>query len=178
MSIVKGLEGKGEQEGYRLPFPGGAEFKIIRQQAGGTKWYGTLGTTYGFAAVNGSGNIEFKQSGTYNFYLNLEGQIYLYKHPDPTTDVTVNFSITKAAGYGNAVYIIGDFCDWNAASGVRLSYSDGDVWTGSMTKPQGTEIAYKFVTASYDNPSGVTWEGGNNRSLTFDTNKTVKATWQ
>ena len=167
----------------------GAEIKIIKVRGGNTTWYGNLGTTYNFASVNGSGNIAFSQSGTYNFYLNTEGDIYLVKQggaepepdPEPTTEVTVTFNITKDVGNGNAVYVIGDFCSWQIASAVRLSWTNGNVWTGTMTKPQGTTISYKFVNASYNDPSASDiweWESDPNRTLTFDTDKTVTASWR
>ena len=177
----KTLENLAELEDVEITT--GAEVKIIKQRGGNTTWYSTLGDVYGFASINSGGNIEFSQDGTYNFYLNTSGNIYLVKQggvePEPTGDVTVTFSITKDAGYDNAIYVIGDFCSWEIASAVRLSWTNGNVWTGTMTKPQGTTISYKFVNAPYNSPTKIwEWESDPNRTLTFDTNKTVTATWR
>ena len=184
----KTLENLAELEDVEITT--GAEVKIIKQRGGDTTWYGNLGTTYNFASVNGGGNIEFSQSGTYNFFLNTEGNIYLVKQggaepePELTGDVTVNFTanISADTAYGQAVYIIGDFCGWNIGSGVRLNYASAKKWTGTMTKASGTSISYKFVIGTYDSPSGVIkWESGGNRSLTFDGNTTqvtATVTWQ
>ena len=77
---------------------------------------------------------------------------------------------------GNGVYMLGDFTDptWNLAASPRGSWTNGNVWKVTLTKPAGTTITFKFVRAAYESPSGiVSWESASNRTHTFTADSEV-----
>ena len=92
----------------------------------------------------------------------------------------VTLQVTKDAGMGNSVYLIGTFCEWNVASenAIKFSWSEGNVWTVEADVMTETVYVCKLVTAATDNPTEVSWEGGENRNLTFEDGATIVLTWQ
>ena len=94
---------------------------------------------------------------------------------------TVTFAVTRDVGNGNAVYMLGDFTSptWTLSASPRGEWTTGNVWKVSLTKPAGTTIAFKFVCATYNNPSGITyWESDPNHTYPFTSNAEVTVNWQ
>ena len=80
--------------------------------------------------------------------------------------VKVNFAIKMTGNYGDQVCVVGNtekLGKWNAQNGVWLTWSDGDVWKGSVTVPQGGYVEYKLAVK--DKKNKVHWETRHNRTL-------------
>ena len=158
-----------------------AEVRIIKQYDDGktpTEWFDTLGSSYSYVSKSGN-NIKFNRTSTFSFYLNNEDNIYIVdEDPEESGQVTITFSVTKNVGDGNAVYII-SAPNWNISEAVRLNWNTGNVWTGTITKDKNATMTFKFVNAPWTNPTKIwEWEGGSDRTVTFDTDKSYNATWQ
>lgn len=179
----------------------GAEVKVVKAQEGQDDiWFAiNLPETYSYCEAK-NGNLYFSKGGTYNIYLNTSSEYWISGTPDeepetssassePSTptpsssssesdQITVTFKVSgKDAGYGNAIYLIGDFCGWDITKAIRGSYTDSG-WEIEMTKETGTKISFKFVVAAWSSPTGViAWESGSDHSHTFTTNTTVNFTW-
>ena len=109
----------------------GAKVKIIGTDGAKTDWYDQLGEAYTFAEnESGTNNVLIKEDGTYNFYLNSVGVIYIVQtsgggdEPIPTT---VTYTITDIPDW-----ITNDGCvvfawAWggDAGSGAWLSVTYG-----------------------------------------------------
>lgn len=94
--------------------------------------------------------------------------------------VTVTFTIEYGTNMGEAVYIVGSFCDWDHTKGIRGTCTD-KVWSFEITVEEGTIwSAFKFTINTWDNPSSsyIRIEGGSDRSYTFTSNATVPCSWQ
>jgi predicted alpha/beta superfamily hydrolase len=60
----------------------------------------------------------------------------------------VPFRHTWDVGIGRSVYVVGnhpDLGDWDPVRSIRLNWTPGNVWTGHIGLPAGTEIEYKFI---------------------------------
>lgn len=87
---------------------------------------------------------------------------------------SVGFSFTQDVGLGRSVYVVGshpDIGSWNPVNAVRLRWTPGNVWTGSVAIQAGTELEYKSIarTNSIDSHCDVgnaTWQSGPNLTLT------------
>ena len=111
------------------------------------------------------GYSQPKFDGKFSIYVsrNSENKIFGYT----TAEVTINFAVTKDAGSGHGVFILGEFNSWTISESCRLSWTDGNVWVGSFTLRIGSE--YKAAVGLYDASKVEYYEGGSNRIATSET---------
>lgn len=84
--------------------------------------------------------------------------------------IPVNFSVPWDVGYGNNVYVTGnhpDLGNWTATGAVKLSWTDGNVWTGRIGIQAGHALEYRYISrdgaaAAYANPANIVWAPGDN----------------
>ena len=73
-------------------------------------------------------------------------------HP---SKVALPFSITQDVGFGNEVFVSGTHRDLTSGGilpfGVKLSYTSGNVWSGSIALEAGAQITYRFYKHAGDN---------------------------
>ena len=65
----------------------------------------------------------------------------------------------KDVGYGNRLYMIGDFCEWSVESEdvVKFEYiTEHSMWGVELDVEKGVQINYQLAIASYENPSDAT----------------------
>ena len=85
--------------------------------------------------------------------------------------VTFGFSCVMDAGYGSDVFVVGNHPAlgyWYPVNGVKLHWTDGNVWTGQVALPCGNSYQYKYVIktnagASFCDAGNNTWETNANR---------------
>ena len=124
------------------------------------EWYGyyQLGSSYSFATLSGDDNIAL-EAGTYNFYLNNEGNIYLVKQSNGEETYTINWTVDWVYN-DNAVILAwvfgGDYGDGEwvettkiSNTSLNLDIDDNKSPTGMAFArfPQGTTTS----TANWDN---------------------------
>ena len=158
----------------------GAEFVDIKEEAStdifaaeielakGDKVVISLGeTVYGFyhwdsdlnKAVKDGDEYEAQLDGTYKFYVNKDGETWVTepKAPvDPEDLVETEFKVTVDAGFGRAVYVVGDFNNWTPSKENRMECGDENVWSIKLHLEEG-KYGYKFVIANYDDQDNVDW---------------------
>jgi predicted alpha/beta superfamily hydrolase len=86
-----------------------------------------------------------------------------YREPVP-------FSHTWDVGYGYALFVTGNHADlgnWSPESAVKLFWTAGNTWTGSVAIQAGHALEYKFIRRSmasgdYCNGANVEWMPGAN----------------
>ncbi len=86
----------------------------------------------------------------------------------------VGFSFTQDVGIGRSVYVVGNHPDigsWNPVNAVRLRWTPGNVWTGSVAIRAGTELEYKYIArtnsiGAHCDGGNVSWQDGPNLTLT------------
>ena len=123
-----------------------------------------------------NGNIVAKYDGHVELFLKFKNGganifINFTKDEAPAQHVNLTVQVAKDAGEGNAVYIIGDFCEWQIANALKMTYdSVNSVWTTTIDAVVGQAMAYKLALAPANNPAqtDIVWEmeGENNRSYT------------
>ena len=202
--IVLTRSGSNIAEIHDHRFEEGAEVKVLRQQEGADDvWYNVvLPEAYDYCSLQNN-NLHFDKGGTYSIFLNDAAKYYVTGTPDeqgggesssesssssssqtspePQATYTVTFAVTKNVGNGKGVYMLGDFTDptWDLAASPRGSWTEGNVWKVTLTKPAGTTISFKFVCAAYENPSDIDyWEGNPNHTYTFSKDTEVSINWQ
>ena len=158
----------------------GAEFVDIKEEAStdifaaeielakGDKVVISLGeTVYGFyhwdsdlnKAVKDGDEYEAQLDGTYKFYVNKDGETWVTepKAPvDPEDLVETEFKVTVDAGFGRAVYVVGDFNNWTPSEDNRMECGDENVWSIKLHLEEG-KYGYKFVIANYEDQGNVDW---------------------
>jgi len=86
--------------------------------------------------------------------LAASSQIANAGHP---VKVPVEFSITQDVGSGNEVFVSGSHRDLSSGGiqpwGVKLHWTDGNVWTGSIALEAGAQVTYSFVSHPISNAS-------------------------
>ena len=92
------------------------------------------------------------------------------------TNVAITFSVTYETVEGQAIYVIGDFCDWKLAGAFALEWHEGHVWSGSHEFEVGTTINFKFVMVKDGEIKD--WEADPNRTLLITEATIVNGTWQ
>ncbi len=102
--------------------------------------------------------------------------------PSNSNVVSATFIIDKClTSFGQSCWIVGDFSNWTTTGAIKLtSGTTGYVypkWIGSKSFAQGKAITFKTVVAPDNGGTIVSWEGGNNRSVTVDTIKTYESAW-
>lgn len=118
-----------------------------------------------------SGYSKPKFDGKFNIYIsrNSENKVFGYT----TAEVDINFAVTKNAGSGYGVFILGEFNSWTISESCRLSWTEGNVWVGTLTLRIGSE--YKAVVGLWDASKVEYYEGGDNRIATSETS--VNYSW-
>jgi hypothetical protein len=74
------------------------------------------------------------------------------------------FSIHYSANFGENLVLVGNrqvLGNWDPAQGLMLSWSSGDLWSGSIELESDLELEYKYACVS---PNTIRWEAGPNRS--------------
>lgn len=75
----------------------------------------------------------------------------------------------KHVEFGQAVAVIGSgevLGNWAPEYSIPLVWTEGDVWTGQVTIPKGSEAEFKFIVVFKDDGTEVVeWEECNNRLL-------------
>ncbi|HEX8076244.1 MAG TPA: alpha/beta hydrolase-fold protein, partial [Chthoniobacterales bacterium] len=64
-------------------------------------------------------------------------------HKEPVT-----FSYTGDVGFGNSVFVVGNHPDvgsWDVTHAVKLRFTPGNVWTGTIAIQAGTELQYRYI---------------------------------
>uniref|UniRef100_UPI0030F48877 carbohydrate-binding module family 20 domain-containing protein n=1 Tax=Streptomyces sp. GSL17-111 TaxID=3121596 RepID=UPI0030F48877 len=92
-----------------------------------------------------------------------------------------SFSVDATTQWGQDVHVAGDCAalgGWNTADAPKLDPAAYPVWKLDVDLPAGTTCAYKYIRK--DSGGGVTWESGDNRSLTVpaDGRVTLDDTWR
>eukprot|EP00882_Tetradesmus_deserticola_P003887 GHRQ01004111.1.p1 GENE.GHRQ01004111.1~~GHRQ01004111.1.p1 ORF type:complete len:251 (+),score=115.78 GHRQ01004111.1:188-940(+) len=80
---------------------------------------------------------------------------------------SVKFHVRYKTDFGQEVFLVGNCSalgDWDVLQGVRLVWSAGHIWEGSVELPAGAHIQYKYVVRNSDG-SVVRWQEGDNVSL-------------
>ncbi|MCG6201272.1 carbohydrate-binding module family 20 domain-containing protein [Psychromonas antarctica] len=90
------------------------------------------------------------------------------------TNVDVNFTCNNGyTNMGDSVYAVGDQAElgnWQAASAVKLNPASYPVWTGSISLPANTNIAWKCIIRNETNPSNVIqWQSGADNTVNTGT---------
>ncbi len=85
-------------------------------------------------------------------------------------DVSVNFTCDNGYTYpGQSVYVVGDhpsLGSWSPADAVKLEPNAYPSWSGAITLPEQTSIAWKCLKRDESNPAaGVEWQGGANNAV-------------
>ena len=136
---------------------------------------------------SGTGNIKALHNGDVDLYIKFSAEgsaslaIVFTKEAGIPQAAKVTLQVTKNAGFGNSIYLIGEFCEWNVASekAVKFTWGEGNVWTAEWDIMTETTYECKLVTAASDSPTEVaSWESGNNRSLLFTEAGSLTLTWQ
>ena len=92
--------------------------------------------------------------------------------------VTVRFTINYDTA-GKSFYLVGQFGDencWDITKGKALTWTDGNNWTIEIKENKGTVYVFKFVVV--DNDEIVRYEGGSNRTYTFNSDGNETFYWQ
>ena len=165
----------------------GDKIKVNNPSQGKDGWYSnaTVGELYN---LDEEGNVVLKADGTYDvdFYVTSEynNHIVLTKHegptpPPPGDKVSVSFTINYGTNWGESIYMVGTFngedC-WSVEKGKALEWTEGNNWTITIEEDKGVVYSFKFVVVS--NGQIVRWEGGSDRSYTFESNEAKVFDWQ
>ena len=161
------------------------EFKVTD---GSSVWLGgeVLAATPEDFSVEANGNIKALARGTVVLSLTIKSDgakllsIVFNKVIVTPQEVKVTLQVTKDVGDGNSIYLVGGFCDWKASDekAVKFTWGEGNVWTAEWTVMTETTYECKLVIAASENPSEMTWEGGNNRNLLFTEAGSLTLNWQ
>lgn len=82
--------------------------------------------------------------------------------------VQVSFFVPFQTKFGESLRIVGaDECvgSWNVDAAPLLQWSEGDIWTATISVPPGTALEYKIVWQSLN---GIQWESIPNRTVCID----------
>lgn len=75
---------------------------------------------------------------------------------------SVSISVSHNVDFGNRVYLVGDFCNWDPAdeNAIALEYDEAEgIWYGRFEAKVGDILHCKLVVAAYDDPTEVyDWE--------------------
>lgn len=80
---------------------------------------------------------------------------------------SVEFRISQRLSFGEFFKVVGN-CDalgnWDLGAGVKLTWTNGDVWVGTAALPIGNS-EFKYVIEKAGDPSKTFWEQGLNRRV-------------
>lgn len=75
--------------------------------------------------------------------------------------------------------MVGDFSNWQVnENAIKLTWSEGNVWSKTIKYTDSSTLTFKLVVYSESNPSQITFEGGDNRTVTLSNAQTVNLVWQ
>lgn len=82
----------------------------------------------------------------------------------------VSFSVEWATTFGESIYVVGSHPDlggWNPVEAKRLTYTPGNIWTGTVGVQEGTAFEYKYIArddsaAQHCNGANADWMPGDN----------------
>ena len=161
-----------------------AEFKVLDQSG---NYFGgeILESNANFQVLDG-GNIKALTAGTVELYFKTfangnHGLAIVFTGEQITPqEVTVTLTVTKDVGESNSIYLVGEFCNWNASNehAIRFVRGENNVWTAEIIVTTGTHYECKLVVANTENPNAMSWENGANRDLVFMAAGTYELTWQ
>ena len=86
-----------------------------------------------------------------------------------TAAVTFTADNVTSAGTGQSVFVVGDALAlgaWNACLGAPMQPTTGQSWAATVTLPSNLAVQFKYVVRDTATCTNVTWENGNNRTLT------------
>ena len=99
-----------------------------------------------------------------------EQQAYEEEHEDAIT--TLEFKIQKHLEFGQELLVVGSVRQlgtWVPASGIPLSWNEGDYWTGAVTvqRSEVPRIEYKYIVKSISEDAAldINWETGGNHNI-------------
>ncbi|ACU35085.1 carbohydrate-binding module family 20 domain-containing protein [Actinosynnema mirum] len=87
------------------------------------------------------------------------------------------FSVNATTVMGQNIFVVGDHASlggWDPARAVALSSASYPLWKTSVSLPNGTAFAYKYIRKEAN--GSVTWESGANRTSTSPA--TLNDTWR
>ena len=92
-------------------------------------------------------------------------------------DVKVRFTIKYRCKFGDQLRLVGsakELGEWDAAEGLQMEWSEGDLWALTTRLPFGLIAEYKYVVVDKD--GGERWQDGKSSHLVskFFTDKTLK----
>ena len=93
------------------------------------------------------------------------------------------FTIQHAVRYGECLRIVGSCAElgqWKPEKGLVMSWSDGNVWSGSIELHDQKQIEFKAVIWRDKSDGEVIWEGGDNHSVSLpvDGGVDIHMTWE
>ena len=138
------------------------------------------------AAANAQSDVTFK-----NLQIALDASTM-----DVGRDIPVEFKIPFQSIPGQRILVVGTWCDWITQNGLQLTWTEGNIWKGTMTLHTGSNYEYKYVVVEevlggvpgeappYFPPWGTTepkieqmfdgraymlvWQPGNNKAMALD----------
>ena len=169
-----------------IEFTSACEVKANNPALGNSGWYGVTSVYDGCGYTLGQGGNASVAAGKYKVYLYLDssdGNYLKFEAKSSGGDtqdeiVTVRFTINYDTA-GKSFYLVGQFGDencWDITKGKALTWTDGNNWTIEIKENKGTVYVFKFVVV--DNDEIVRYEGGSNRTYTFNSDGNETFYWQ
>lgn len=125
-----------------------------------------------------NGELKALDAGTYDFYvdLSLEKGIWVAKQVDPSTLVTVTFTVNFDTYANGDIYLAG-IKGWDRNDNTKMTWTNGNNWTYTVELEIGQTYEFKLVWKKGD--STEQWEkDGDNRSYTAKADETaVNLSW-
>jgi alpha-amylase len=101
--------------------------------------------------------------------------------PPPTGTVTVTFNEAADTSFGENIFVTGSIAalaTWTPGNALPLTRISGSGtrgnWQAVVALPAATAVEYKYIKK--DGAGNVTWESGNNRTLTTGSGGTTQST--
>ncbi len=89
------------------------------------------------------------------------------------------FTINYGTSDGKGVFLVGNFHgDFEISEAYRLSWTNGNDWTGTFSFIKDTSAEFKFVIADYSSGANAQWESDPNRSETFSSTGSTRYYWR
>lgn len=89
------------------------------------------------------------------------------------------FTINYGTGEGRGVFLVGDFHgDFEISEAYRLTWTNGNDWTGTFSFIKDTSAKFKFIIGDYNTGNNATWESDPNRTETFSSTGSTRYYWR
>ncbi|KAJ3272496.1 hypothetical protein HDV01_005447 [Terramyces sp. JEL0728] len=123
--------------------------------------------------ANGNVILNAQPSSTIVLYAGLDGSLStagaVPTSPTPSTQATVNFRVVHQTAFGDAVYVVGTFNNWNSCNAIACTWSSGNVWNcGSISVPINSLQEWKpivYGSGSSRTCTNPIWSGQSNRKF-------------